>query len=126
MRVLVVDDEEDARDLLAAVLGRCGAEVLTASSAGEALVAFGEQKPDVLVSDIGMPGEDGYELIRKVRTLSAERGGRTPALALTAYAREEDRERALSAGYQAHVAKPVEPTELAAAVANLAGRDLSS
>ena len=126
MRVLVVDDEEDARDLLAAVLGRCGAEVLTAASAGEALVAFGEQKPDVLVSDIGMPGEDGYELIRKVRTLSAERGGCTPALALTAYAREEDRERALSSGYQAHAAKPVEPTELAAAVANLAGRDLSS
>jgi CheY-like chemotaxis protein len=79
-------------------------------------------KPDLLVSDIAMPGEDGYSLIRKVRALNAEQGGQIPALALTAYARAEDRTRAIAAGFQLHIAKPVNPEELAAVVANLAGR----
>jgi CheY-like chemotaxis protein len=125
VRVLVVDDEPDARALLAALLGRRGARVVTASSAAEALPAVAALRPDVLVSDIGMGGEDGYELIRRVRALPAGEGGRTPALALTAYARAEDRARALAAGFQAHLAKPIEPAELAAAVASLAGRSTS-
>jgi CheY-like chemotaxis protein len=96
--------------------------VKAAASAGEALAYVENWKPDVLVADIGMPGEDGYGLIRKVRALSSEKGGSTPALALTAYTRAEDRLHALSAGYQIHLAKPIKGPELAAAVANLAGR----
>ena len=122
LRVLAVDDEAEARDLLTAMLERCGAHVRVAASAWAALEALESWRPDVLVSDIGMPDEDGYALIRKVRALPAERGGRIPAVALTAYARTEDRVRALSSGYQVHVAKPVEPAELAAVVASLAGR----
>jgi CheY-like chemotaxis protein len=122
LRILVVDDEEDARELLAAGLGQCGAEVVTASSAPEALEALAGGKFGVLVSDIGMPGEDGYELIRKVRALPSESGGRTPAVALTAYARAEDRLRAMRAGFEMHVSKPVELTELVVVVANLARR----
>ncbi len=122
LRVLIVDDEAGAREVLTAMLERCGAEVRSAASAGEALEAIEEQRPGVLVFDIGMPGEDGYWLIRRVRALPAERGGGTPAVALTAYARTEDRVRALTAGYQVHLAKPVEPAELIAAVASLAGR----
>ncbi|MGH8525461.1 MAG: hybrid sensor histidine kinase/response regulator, partial [Gammaproteobacteria bacterium] len=122
LRVLIVDDEPDALELVTMMLGRYGAEVRASSSAGEALEYVESWKPGVLVADIGMQGEDGYGLIRKVRALSQERGGRTPALALTAYARSEDRARALAAGYQVHLAKPVDRTELAAAVANLAGR----
>jgi PAS domain S-box-containing protein len=121
VKVLVVDDEPDARRLLTEVLGRCGAEVLSAASAGEALEMVQSWRPHVLVSDIGMPDGDGYELIRRVRELPEERGGSTPAAALTAYAGPADRERALSEGYQLHVAKPVEPAELAAVVASLAG-----
>ncbi|MFP5288358.1 MAG: ATP-binding protein, partial [Thermoanaerobaculia bacterium] len=122
VRVLAVDDEADARALLKTVLERCGAEVKTAGSALEAIAALEEYRPDVLVSDIGMPEEDGYVLIRKVRALSAERGGRTPAVALTAYARVEDRLQALSAGYNMHVAKPVEPAELAVVISSLVSR----
>ena len=122
LHVLVVDDEPDTRDLIAAVLANCGARVTQAGSASEALDLFGRERFDVLVSDIGMPAEDGYSFIRKVRALTPEQGGRTPAAALTAYAREEDRIRALMAGYQMHVPKPVGPNELAAVVANLAGR----
>jgi CheY-like chemotaxis protein len=96
--------------------------VRTCGSAGEAISALEEYKPDVLVSDIGMPEEDGYSLIRKVRALNAESGGRTPAVALTAYARVEDRLQALSAGYNMHVSKPVEPTELAVVIASLVSR----
>jgi PAS domain S-box-containing protein len=121
LKVLVVDDEADTRELLRAVLGRCGAEVTTAGSAEEALDLLKQSRPDVLVSDIGMPGEDGYELIKKVRALSSEDGGKIPAIALTAYARAEDRLQVLRAGYQMHVAKPVELTELVAIVATLAG-----
>jgi len=116
-----VDDEPDARRLLAEVLSRRGAEVLTAASAAEALEMLQVWRPHVLLSDIGMPDGDGYELIQRVRELPEERGGRTPAAALTAYAGPADRARALSEGYHLHVAKPVEPAELAAVVAGLAG-----
>ncbi|HEY0375860.1 MAG TPA: ATP-binding protein [Pyrinomonadaceae bacterium] len=122
LRVLVVDDEPDTLDLIKFLLGQCGAEVATAKSAAEALGLFEEVAPDVIISDIGMPGEDGYELIRRVRELPPERGGRTPAVALTAYARAADRLRVLRSGYQMHVAKPVELAELVAVVANVVGR----
>jgi signal transduction histidine kinase/CheY-like chemotaxis protein len=123
LRVLVVDDEPDTRRLLRTVLERCGSEVTTASSAAEALAAFIESKPDVLISDIGMPEEDGYELIGKLRASEAvASNGRIPAIALTAYARVEDRVRALNAGFQVHVPKPIEPVELLAVVASLTGR----
>jgi CheY-like chemotaxis protein/anti-sigma regulatory factor (Ser/Thr protein kinase) len=122
LKVLVVDDEADTRELLSVVLGRCGAEVSLAGSATEALALIESWRPDVLISDIGMPVEDGYELIRKVRALTAEKGGRVPAVALTAYARTEDRLRVLRSGYQMHIPKPVELTELVAIVANLAER----
>jgi PAS domain S-box-containing protein len=122
LKVLVVDDEADTRDVLRTMLGQCGAEVITADSTATALSLLEQLKPDVLVSDIGMPVEDGYELIRKVRALPAERGGGIPAVALTAYARPEDRLRTLRAGYQMHISKPVEIAELVAIVANIAGR----
>jgi CheY-like chemotaxis protein len=125
VRVLVVDDEEDARDLVSRVLQQDGAQVRSASSAAEALGAIDELRPDVLVSDIAMPGEDGYELIRKLRLRDSSHGGRLPAIALTAFARNEDRERALRAGYQTHLAKPVEPTRLSAAVAELTGHEIN-
>jgi CheY-like chemotaxis protein len=125
LRVLVVDDERDALTLLNAVLREQGAEVYTAASAAEALEQFAATRPDVLVSDIGMPGEDGYSLIRKVRAQPVEHGGRTPAVALTAYARPEDAQRAFMAGFQVHVTKPVEPAKLAGVVANLGGRTLT-
>ncbi|MCM3870473.1 MAG: ATP-binding protein [Pyrinomonadaceae bacterium] len=122
LRVLVVDDEPDARDLIAAVLIGRHAEVVSVESGGEALAAMGRQQFDVLVSDIGMPLMDGYALIERVRQLPAEHGGRIPAAALTAYAGAEDRMRALTAGYQMHIAKPVEPAKLTTVVASLAGR----
>ena len=119
LRVLVVDDEFDARTLLSMMLERCGAQVIAVSSAREGLESIESWKPDVLIADIGMAVEDGYGLIRKVRALPKDRGGHTPALALTAYARTEDRVRALSEGYQVHLAKPVDRFELAAVVASL-------
>jgi two-component system, chemotaxis family, CheB/CheR fusion protein len=122
LRVLVVDDEADARNLLGLMLTSYEAEVRECASAAEALQMLDEWLPDVLVADIGMPIEDGYELMRKVRARGPECGGLVPALALTAYARVEDARRALEAGYQAHVPKPVAPDELATVVANLAGR----
>jgi CheY-like chemotaxis protein len=122
LRVLVVDDDADTLRALNVMFEQCGAEVRVAESVSEAFRTLEEWRPDVLVSDIGMPGEDGYDLIRKVRSLPPERGGAVPAVALTAYVRAEDREQAHSAGYQMHVPKPVEPTELATAVASLAGR----
>jgi PAS domain S-box-containing protein len=122
LRVLVVDDEADARELIATMLQPYGVEVMAAASAVEALLALQEFQPDVLVSDIGMPGEDGYALIRQLRALSQEQGGRIPAVALTAYARAEDRTQALLAGFQLHISKPVNQAELAAVIANLAGR----
>ena len=122
LRLLVVDDEPDARELLAVGLGQCGAEVVTASSAAEAVEAVSKERFDAIVSDIGMPDEDGYELIRRVRALPPEAGGRTPAAALTAYARTEDRLRAMRAGFEMHVSKPVELTELVVVIANLVRR----
>jgi CheY-like chemotaxis protein len=123
LKVLVVDDEADTRELLKVGIGQCGAEVVTAGSAREALEAIAEDRPHLLISDIGMPGEDGYELIRKVRALPAAGGGNILAIALTAYARTEDRLRALRAGYQWHIAKPVELAELVAVMASLLQRD---
>jgi len=122
LRVLIVDDEADARQIISTMIARTGAEVRTCESAREALQTLEEWRPDVLMSDIGMPGEDGYSLINKVRSLPADRGGHTPAAAFTAYAREEDRNRALAAGYQMHIAKPVTSSELVAMIAHLAGR----
>jgi PAS domain S-box-containing protein len=122
LKLLIVDDEADARDLIQALLAPCGAEMITAASATEALQYLRQEKPDLMVSDIGMPDEDGYTLIRKIRALPANEGGRIPAIALTAYARSEDRIRALSMGYQLHVSKPVELEELAFAIASLSGR----
>ncbi|MDQ3916983.1 MAG: PAS domain S-box protein [Acidobacteriota bacterium] len=122
LHVLFVDDEEDARALLTTILESCGARVTAVGSAREALDELGREKFDVLLSDIGMPGEDGYWLIKKVRKLPTERGGQIRAAALTAYARAKDRLRVLRSGYQMHVPKPVEPAELVAVVANLAGR----
>jgi signal transduction histidine kinase/ActR/RegA family two-component response regulator len=122
MRALFVDDEADAREIITMLLAGCGAEVRTASSAPEALAACDEWRPEILIADIGMPGEDGYTLMKKLRALEKLRGGHIPAIALTAYARQEDRLRALSAGYERHVPKPIEPDELLAAVASLANR----
>ncbi len=120
--VLLVEDDADARETLALLLEQCGAQVVSASSAGEALKALARALPDVLVSDIRMAGEDGYDLIRKVRGLPLERGARVPALALTAYAGAEHARKALAAGFEAHVAKPVAAAELLRRVAWLAGR----
>jgi hypothetical protein len=122
LRVLVVDDEEDSRDLIVAVLTRCGAEVISAASVPAALAELEQWNPDLLISDIGLPGEDGYSLIRKVRARKSPQHSNVPAIALTAYASVEDRLRALSAGFQMHVTKPLEPSDLVTAVANLAGR----
>jgi PAS domain S-box-containing protein len=120
--VLVVDDQEDARELMCAVLGRCGARVVAVDSTAAALEVLDELRPDVILSDLEMPGEDGYSLIRKVRQRPPEKGGTVPAAALTAYARTEDRLQSLRAGFHRHVPKPVEPDELAEIVASLAGR----
>ncbi|HEX7686262.1 MAG TPA: ATP-binding protein, partial [Burkholderiaceae bacterium] len=109
VRALVVDDDRDARELIAQLLLECGAEVVQAAGADEALAEFDRSPPDVLLSDIGMPGRDGYELIRAVRARGEARGGQIAAVALTAFARPEDRTRALLAGFQSHVAKPVDP-----------------
>jgi CheY-like chemotaxis protein/anti-sigma regulatory factor (Ser/Thr protein kinase) len=120
LHLLVVDDEADARDLVEHLLRESGAVVTVAASGAQALEHIGAHPPDLLVSDIGMPGMDGLELIRRVRALPAGRGGAMPAIALTAFARSEERTRSLQAGFQLHVAKPVEEAELVAAVASLA------
>lgn len=122
LRVLVVDDEPDTREMLKLMIEQFDAEVQVCASSAEAIAALDQWKPNVLVSDIEMPGEDGYSFIRKIRALEPERGGTIAAVALTAYARTEDRMRSLAAGYQVHLAKPVTPIELALVIANLAGR----
>jgi len=122
VRVLYVDDDPDARELGERILGDRAAAVTVAKSAHEALEFLRRDRPDVLVCDIGLPEMDGYELIRRVRQMEPGDGGATPAAALTAFARPEDRRRALIAGYQSHVAKPVVPEDLVAVVATLAGR----
>jgi signal transduction histidine kinase len=124
LRILVVDDEADSRDLVTAILNRCGGKVRCCESVAEALKTFREWKPDLLVSDIGMPNEDGYELIKKLRKLRLKRAREIPVVALTAYATDDDRERALSAGFQMHVAKPIEPEALVRSIAGAAGRKI--
>jgi len=125
VRVLVVDDEADTRALLTKVLEQCSAEVKVAATCRDALAMLNEWRPDIIVSDIGMPEEDGYALVRKLRALEDAYVSRIPAVALTAYARSQDRLRALASGYQMHVAKPVEPMELVIVVASLTKRDLT-
>jgi len=122
LRVLVVDDDGEGRELAALILTNAGAETRTASSADQAVKVLGGWLPDVLVSDLEMPGEDGYSLLRRVRHEMALHGRRLPALALTAYGRSEDRVRVLAAGFNLHLAKPADPTELVLAVASLGGR----
>jgi CheY-like chemotaxis protein len=122
--VLVVDDELDTRELVAAVLTTCGAEVVSLGSATEALDQMERQRFDLLISDIGMPEMNGYDLIGRIRQLAEEDGGRTPAIALTAYAGIDDRKRALAAGYEMHIAKPFAPAELISAATFLAERHI--
>jgi CheY-like chemotaxis protein len=122
IRVLVVDDDSTARELNREILLQSGGEVRACTSGDEALDVLRQWRPDVMVSDIEMPGMDGYSLIRQVRMLDPDQGGKTPAIALSAYGRPEDRVRSLIAGFNFHVSKPVEPSELTAIVASLAGR----
>ena len=124
LKVLAVDDERDARELLRRMLENCEAKVVLAASAAEALALVDEHSPDVLISDIGMAEVDGYEFLRKLRRHESAKGRKTPAIALTAFARSEDRTRALLAGFSAHVSKPVEPAELVATIVSLVGRAL--
>jgi len=123
LRVLIVDDEPEAREIISTVIMRTGAEVTACTTATEALAKLAEWKPDVILSDIAMPDEDGYSFIGKVRSLPRDKGGETPAAALTAYARDVDRRQALAAGYQMHIAKPIGASQLVHMVARLAGRD---
>lgn len=126
IRVLAIDDEADARELIKRILTSRGAIVETAGSAAEALECLNATRPDVFITDIGMPGEDGYSFIRKLRQRATDRGGNVPAIALTAFARSEDRRRAILSGFQMHIAKPVEPSELIAIVASLATRKVNA
>jgi PAS domain S-box-containing protein len=119
VRVMLVDDDVDTRDVVSTVLRQVGAEVLTVDSASQALAHIETQAPDVIIADIGMPDEDGYAFIQKVRRVEADRGGQLPAIALTAYARKEDRERALAAGYRMHLSKPFNPIAIVQAIAQL-------
>jgi CheY-like chemotaxis protein len=119
LKILVVDDDVDTRELIEWVLKRVGAEVTAVGSAREALEALEREKPHVLVSDIAMPEEDGYALLKKIRALPAERGGRIPAVALTAHSLVQDRLHSLRAGFQSHVPKPVVPEELVEVVASI-------
>lgn len=123
IRVLIVDDEADAREVLEVILSQFGAEINVATSASQALEMLEAWKPDAIVSDVGMPNEDGYTLIQKVRALEPERGGLTPAIALTGYGRPEDRLQLLAAGYQVHLSKPVELIQLVDSIADLTSRD---
>ena len=123
LRVLLVDDEMETREIISTVVERTGAEVKACNSAREALTELLDWRPDVILSDIAMPDEDGYSFISRVRSLPQDEGGNTPAAALTAYAREEDRKQALAAGYQMHIAKPIGAGQLVNMIAKLAGRE---
>jgi CheY-like chemotaxis protein len=122
LKVLIVDDERASLELVKRVLEERHAQVFTAESAAEGMELVQRARPDVIVSDIGMPGEDGYQFMRRVRALETTRGGATPALALTAFSGADPQQRAILAGYQAHLSKPVEVPQLIATVAGLAGR----
>jgi PAS domain S-box-containing protein len=122
LRVLAVDDEADATEVISAILSAAGAEVVTAGSVPEAIDLLERRRPDVLISDIGMPNEDGYDLIRKVRARSSDKQKNIPAVALTAFARTQDRLKVLSAGYQMHVPKPIEPLELVTVIASVTNK----
>jgi CheY-like chemotaxis protein len=116
-----VDDDSDGREVLAVQLAQRGGRTKVAASVDDALRKLDTFRPDMVVADIGMPGEDGYSLIRKIRARPRDRGGLTPAIALTAYAGDGNRQRALDAGYQKHISKPAEPEELAQTIASLVG-----
>lgn len=120
INILAIDDDDDSRDVIQRVLQSAGATVIIAASAAEGLIILNDKRPDVILCDIGMPGMDGYQFIREVRKRSPEEGGKLPAIALTAFARSQDRRQAFTAGFQAHIAKPAEPGELIALVASLA------
>ncbi|PYQ15618.1 MAG: response regulator [Acidobacteria bacterium] len=122
LRILVVDDDDDTRELVARVLEDRGARVVSAASAAEAWTAFEGCPPDAMLIDIAMPGEDGYSFLRRVRACPPEQGGSTPAAALTARVVVEDRLESLRAGFQSHMAKPVDPDDLVTVMAHLAGR----
>jgi CheY-like chemotaxis protein len=124
IRVLIVDDEANAREASIELLTFHGAEVKSASSAKEGFNVFNQFKPHILVSDIAMPGEDGYSLIKKVRALSKVAGGNTPAVAMTAYAGQEDSHQALSAGFQLHLSKPVDGDDFVNSIAKLVGKNI--
>jgi CheY-like chemotaxis protein len=123
VRVLIVDDDQDARELLEVILLQFGAEIRLATSAPQALKVLEDWRPDAIVSDVGMPNEDGYSLIQKIRALEPERGGLTPAIALTGFGRPEDRLQLLAAGYQAYLSKPAELMELVDLISDLITRD---
>lgn len=122
VRVLVVDDEDDVRDFIACVLEECRVHVASAASVSEALRLFENDRPEVLISDLGMPQQSGYDLIRIVRSRGPRAGGALPAVALSAYARAVDSEHAVAAGFDAHLAKPIEPRELVNALRDLVRR----
>src|SRR5207247_2938041 len=123
VRILVVDDEAYSRDVISTILTRCGSEVRCSESAAEAIRAFAEWGPDLLLSDIGMPNEDGYSLIRKVRKLRSKRAKKIRAIAITAYATDEDRLPALAAGFQVHLTKPVDANSLLTSIAAALGSE---
>jgi CheY-like chemotaxis protein len=123
IQVLVVDDEPDSQEMAAFVLKQAGANVLSATTANEALTILIRSRPDVLVSDIGMPNIDGYMLMQQVRALPPEQGGRIPAIALTAYAGEFNQQQALQVGFQQHLAKPIEPDKLIKAITTLVSNE---
>lgn len=125
VHALVVEDDDDARDLMIMVLKYTGAEITAVKSAEEAVAALDRTEPDVLVSDMGLPGEDGYALVRKVRLRKPEDGGNIPAVAVTAWASDDDRQRAIAAGFQAHVSKPIDASFLLNTIASLVGRGTS-
>lgn len=122
LRLLLVEDHEDTRELLRVLLEEQGAQLRAVSSVAEAFDCFREWRPDLLISDLGLPGEDGYALLQRIRALPVDEGGFTPAIALTAYARAEDRDRALRAGFDLYVPKPIEEAELLSVVAAAAER----
>jgi CheY-like chemotaxis protein len=122
LQILVVDDQPDVCEILTVVLQGSGAKVTAVYSAAAAIKAIAQLQPDILISDIGMPDEDGYTLLGKIRNLDIKQGGQIPAIALTAYVRQEDYTNALLAGFQMHLSKPVDSTELIKAVAELTGR----